>query len=783
MGIELADQLEFSSDLPHIKESLNQTFALQSLILNGLPFPVKDYLDIRPEFHRLRLEGTTIEQEALFHLKLMLNTVQQILHFGETEQAAEYPAVTALFSGISLEKSLLKETTRLIDDKGEIPDHASEKLREIRNDIRRKQRAAEKQIRQMMGEARKAGWADSDTEVTIRNGRMVIPVHAADKRKLRGFIHDESSSGQTVYIEPAEVFDTNNEVRELEYAEKREIQRILQEFTNKLRPHLPMMHLIWDMLGKIDLAHAKGRMAIKFKATHPELRSKPMISWKQARHPLLEQTLYEQNKKIVPLDLELTADKRILVISGPNAGGKSVCLKTAGLLQYMLQCGLALPMQADSVCGIFDRIFIDIGDEQSLENDLSTYSSHLINMKTFMEKAHDKSLFLIDEFGTGTEPQLGGAIAEAVLEELNHKKTFGLITTHYANLKLFADTSDAVQNGAMLFDTRKLEPLYVLQTGNPGSSFAFEIARKIGFPEATLKKATMITGHSQLDFDQQLQQLEIEKKEMAKKQTELKLADDLLSEVIEKYQRLLEELEGKKKSLIAQAGQEARNLIEKANKQIEHTIKEIRESQADKERTKEIRARLESTKQKLMEEGASQTEKALEKTVLEEEIDEKPRGKLKPGDMVSIDEMEVQGEILSISKHEAVVLFNNVKLRTSPEKLSKLGRHESRKARQKTVVPKSRSTLGDALAGKAGHFKITLDVRGRRAEEAIEEVGKYIDEAILLSIKEVNILHGKGNGILRKVIRDYLNKHSSVQTCTDAPIEAGGHGITQVRLV
>lgn len=781
--MELADRLAFSSKLPAIRESLRQTFSFKSFITNGLPFPIKDYLDLRPEFHRLRLEGTSIEQEALFHLRLMLNTVQQILLFNKTEQALEHPAITNILTGLELDRQLLKETNRLTDDKGEIPDHASEKLREIRNAIRNKQRAAEKQIRQMMGDAKKAGWSDSDSDITIRNGRMVIPVHAADKRKLRGFIHDESSSGQTVYIEPADVFDTNNEVRELEYAEKREVHRILQAFTHLLRPHLPMMHLLWAMLGQIDLAHAKGRMAIMFRANYPELHNQPMIAWKQARHPLLEQSLYEQKKKIVPLDLNLDTQKRILVISGPNAGGKSVCLKTAGLLQYMLQCGLAVPMQPDSVCGLFERIFIDIGDEQSLENDLSTYSSHLLNMKNFMEKANVKSLFLIDEFGTGTEPQLGGAIAEAVLEELDHKQAFGLITTHYANLKLFADNAAAVLNGAMLFDTRKLEPLYVLQVGNPGSSFAFEIARKIGFPQTTLDKATAISGHSQLDFDQQLQQLEIEKKEIARKQTELNLADDLLSEVIEKYQRLLHELETKKKSLIAQAGQEARNLIEKANRQIERTIKEIRESQADKERTKEIRARLERTREKLMEEGALQTEKALEKTVLEEVPDEKPTGKLKPGDMVRIEEMEVEGELISISKHEAVILFNSVKLRTSPEKISKLSRKESRKVRQTAVAPKTRSTIGDALADKAGQFRLTLDVRGQRADEAIAAVGKYIDEAILLSIKEVNVLHGKGNGILRKAIRDYLNKHSSVQSCTDAPIEAGGHGISQIRLI
>ncbi len=778
MGISYVEQLSFKSNLSDINHMLEQEEAFVRLMNVGMPFQVKDYVDLRPELQRIRIDGTVIEFDYMFDLKLMLNTIQQLIDFSKSEASEDYEAIRSMITGVEIDKQVLREVNRLIDDNGSIPDKASQTLAEIRQDIYKKQKTVESRIRHLLGEAKSAGWTESDVEITIRNGRMVIPVKAADKRKLRGLIHDESSTGQTVYIEPTEIFETNNEIRELEYAEKREINRILTAFTLLLRPQLPMLQLAWQMLGLIDFAHARARLGKEIQAHSPQLTHKPYISWKQARHSLLERSLKEQQKKIVPLDLHIDQDNRILVISGPNAGGKSVCLKTTGLLQYMIQCGLSVPMQPDSICGVFNNIFIDIGDEQSLENDLSTYSSHLLNMKNLMQTANDETLFLIDEFGTGTEPQLGGAIAEAVLNELNDKGAFGLITTHYANLKLIADNLPGIVNGAMLFDTKKLQPLYALQIGNPGSSFAFEIARKIGFPENTLNKAAEITGHSQLDFDEQLQQLEIEKKEIAKKQTELKLADDLLSEVVEKYQRMLKELEDRKKQLIAQAGHEARLLIEKANKQIEHAIKEIRESQAEKERTKEIRARLQKTKEKLVDDAVAQAEILVSEEEKEEtEVDET----LKPGDLVRIEEMGIEGELLSISRHEAVVMFNTVKLRTSPEKLSKLNKKESRRLRQ-SVQPKQRGRMATDYNEKVGQFKLTIDVRGKRAEEAITQVEKYLDEAQLLSIKDISILHGKGNGILRKVIRDFLSNQKSVHHFDDAPAEAGGHGITKVSL-
>ena len=779
MGDEQAQQMQFETSLSVIQEKLNLIEEFLKIMDNGLPFPVRDYSDLRDELHHLRIEGTVISQEALFALKPNFNALKAILRFSNAEAAERYPAFQRLCGGVYLDDELWKECNRLTDDKGDIPDSASPELASIRRQIRQKLSTIDRQVNKLLQEAKKAGWADSGVEATIRNGRMVIPVRAADKRKLKGFIHDESATGQTVYIEPTAVFDTNNEVRELEYAERREINRILLAFSTLTRPHLSNLLAGWELLGSIDLIRAKAILAQQMQARIPEIIDEPRIAWKNARHPLLEKSLNEQHRKIVPLDLVLDEQTRILIISGPNAGGKSVCLKTAGLIQYMLQCGLAVPMDQDAVCGIFDKLFIDIGDEQSLENDLSTYSSHLLNMKHFMAHADARSLFLIDEFGAGTEPQLGGAIAEAVLKTLNTKNAFGLVTTHYANLKLMADQQEGVFNGAMLFDTNKLEPLYMLQTGKPGSSFAFEIARKIGFPEEILTLASGITGQSHLDFDQQLQQLEVEKKELAQKQTELRLADQLLNEVIEKYKRLLKQVEDRKKYLLAEAGKEAKSLIDKANRQIEHTIKQIKEAQADKETTKVLRTQLRESRDLLgdeAEELVAKLQQAEEKEEAAHQLAE-----LKVGDLVRIEEMDITGELLSITEHEAVISFNSVKLRTSPEKLVKLSRRDSRKEMQQRKAGSSRSVTTD-LNEKVTNFKLTIDLRGKRAEEALDEVAKYIDEAILLSIKEVNILHGKGNGILRKLIREFLSKQKEVASFKDAPPETGGNGITQVSL-
>ena len=775
MGLERAERMDFSTDRKAIERHLDQTVEFMQLLQNGVPFPVRDYHDLREAFQHIRIPGTSISLEDLFALKPSLNALGYILKFGQSEARTDYPELCALTDGIAVDPIVFSEANRLVDDKGEMPDNASPELAVIRHDIHRKTGGIERRIRQIMSDAKTSGWVDPKAELTIRDGRMVIPVHASDKRAIKGFVHDESATGQTVYIEPSEIVETSNEIKELEYAERREVQRILTQFTDRIRPSLPDLLKAWDLLGQLDFIRAKALYSQSIGAVKPVIKEEPFFRWIQARHPVLEQKLKSEGKSIVPLDLHLDRENRILVISGPNAGGKSVCLKTTGLIQYMLQCGLCAPMHVDSECGLFDSLFIDIGDEQSILDDLSTYSSHLRNMKVLLENADERSLFLIDEFGTGTEPQLGGAIAEAILLELNQKQVFGIVTTHYANLKLLADHHEGIVNGAMLFDTKFMQPMYIMVTGKPGSSFAFEIARKIGFPKDILDNATHITGEQHLRFEQQLQQLEVDKKAIRKKERELQVADALLTEVVEKYKKLLSELEGKKKQYLRDAAAEAQELIDKANSSIERTIREIKEAQAEKERTKEIRQELKKTKEEIAETAKKVSEPKKDCFGQRPRNDDQPT--LKVGDTVCIDEMEIVGEIVAISDTDATILFDTVKLRTSPDKLRKVSRAEGRKVQRKW-----QSGLANELSEKAEHFDLTLDVRGKRAEEALDIVAKYLDEAKLLSIKEVSILHGKGNGILRKLIREYLSRDHDVTHFADASLETGGAGITRVTL-
>lgn len=775
MGKELVEKMSFCTDADEIGTHLRLIQDFHTLMQDGVPFPVRDYNDLREEFKHLSIDGTVISLESMFALKPTLSALSYIFKFFKSESSEKVPFLKALAEGISIDNHIFTEIERLIDDKGEIPDNASAELAEIRRDIRRKQSSIDHRMRKILTEAKSSGWTDSNAEMTIRDGRPVIPVRAADKRALRGFIHDESATGQTVYIEPAEIFETNNEIKELEYAERREINKILLAFTKILRPEIPNLLLSWRLLGLLDFIKAKALLSHEYNCVIPEITDEPMFEWIEARHPLLEQKLKGQGKHITPLDLKLGKDDRILVISGPNAGGKSVCLKTIGLLQYMLQCGLAIPVKIDSKCGIFHDMLIDIGDEQSLENDLSTYSSHLINMKALLEQGNERTLFLIDEFGTGTEPQLGGAIAEAILLEMNEKRSFGVVTTHYANLKLLADSHPGIVNGAMLFDTRYLQPLYVMMIGKPGSSFAFEIAKKIGFPNEILDSAAEISGREHLDFDKQLQQLEIEKKEVRKKQYELKVADQLLDEVVTKYKNQLADIEKNRNKLLKEANKEAQAIIDGANAKIERTIREIKEAQAEKVRTKELREELKEMKQ-----GLQKDAEEISKKLKAEEKEEIAAAELKVGDMVCINELEVVGELLAISETDVTIQFGDVRLRTTADKLRKISRAQARKAQQNPSY--LRKSIMNDINEKAEKFNLTLDVRGQRGEEAVDNVAKYIDEANLLSIKEVSILHGKGNGILRKLIREYLSKQSCVQSFNDASLETGGAGITRVTL-
>ncbi len=723
-GRHCVDEMGFLDELPEIRSLLGQTEELRRILVSEENFPSQDYYDLTAELARIRTGGTYIEPENLTLLKLSLSSINQILDFFRKHAADMFPYLSSLSKEVSIDNELIPEIDRIIDDKSQVRDEASSALKKIRKERKTKLGAVEKKIAQSLKLARRSGWTPENAELTLRDGRLVIPLLSTHKRKIQGFVHDESATGQTVYLEPADVLETNNEIRELEYAERREVIRILTAFTDTVRPSAGELIQAYNFLGSIDFIRAKAMLATRINGILPAgISEKPGIQWKEAVHPLLYLAHLRQKKKVVPLSIELDGENRILVISGPNAGGKSVCLKTTGLLQYMFQCGILPSAKEESTFGIFRNIFIDIGDEQSLENDLSTYTSKLLNLKFFLEKLDEHSLFLIDEFGTGTDPALGGPIAEASLEEMNRKKAFGVVTTHYSNLKLLAGKVRGINNGAMLYDARKMKPLYLLKTGKPGSSFAFEIARQVGFPPEVLNAAAEKTGTSQLDFDRELQNLEAEKSELGKRSTEVKVADEFLNEMITKYQELSKELESSRKEILNKAKEEAKNILDQSNRLIEKTIKEIRESQAEKARTKEARQEVQELK-----------------TKIGRDIDKEEKR----------DPKEKKPVTISIGQ-----------LITKPPR----GPYQS---------------FYDDLQQKLQQFELTLDLRGKRAEESHSLLQRYIDDAILLSIPEVRILHGKGNGILRQVTRDYLAGIKEVKKYADEALERGGAGVTVV---
>ncbi len=720
-----AETMAFSETLSGIRPLLGQTEEMRQILISEENFPSQDYYDLTDELVRIRIEGTFIEPEHLSLLKLSLSSISLILAFFRRHPHEKFPFLSSLSGEISIDPGLIPGIERIIDEKSQIRDDASSTLKKIRKEKKSKLAAVEKKIVQSLKLARKSGWTPENADLTLRDGRLVIPLLSTHKRKIQGFVHDESATGQTVYLEPADVLETNNEIRELDYSERREIIRILTAFTDTLRPSCQELISAYAFLGTIDFIRAKASLAIRINGILPAtISDNPRIHWNEAVHPLLYLAHSRQKKVVVPLTIELEPDNRILLISGPNAGGKSVCLKTVGMLQYMFQCGMLPSAKEDSAFGIFRNIFIDIGDEQSLENDLSTYTSKLLNLKFFLENLEDHSLFLIDEFGTGTDPALGGPIAEASLEEINRKEAFGVITTHYSNLKLLAGRVPGIINGAMLYDAAKMKPLYLLKTGKPGSSFAFEIARQIGFPAGVLNSAAEKTGTSQLDFDRELQNLETEKTELVQKSTEVKVADEFLNEMIIKYQKLNEELEASKKEILQKAKDEALHLLNESNKLIEKTIRDIKESQAEKEKTKEARIEIEELKKKIEPQQKSE----------------------------SIKSQKEKKKMVSLAPQQ---------LNVTPSR----GPYQS---------------FYDDLQNKLVQFQLTLDLRGKRAEETYSLLQHYIDDAILLNIPEVRILHGKGNGVLRQVTRDYLARVKEVKKFSDEELERGGSGITVV---
>jgi DNA mismatch repair protein MutS2 len=781
MGENMVQKIKFSFNYEVVIKMLNQVTEFIDLITTGNPFPAQDYFDVRKELAEVVTPGSYLDVDALFNLKAVLNTLEEIrLYFLQTPDT-EYLQLKSLSKEVFIPETLVARAEEIIDSKGVIKDHASPALAEIRREINKHQRQVLRETKKAFDQAKKSGWVPENSEITIRNGRAVIPLHASDKRSLGGVIHDESASGQTVFVEATASFEINNSIRKLEGDERREIIKILIRFTDELRPHIPEInHAIW-FLGVMDFIRAKALFSIKIKALRPIITRNQSMDIKKAVHPLLFLAHREQGKNVVPLDLTLNPEQRILIISGPNAGGKSVCLKTTGLLQYMLQCGFPVSASPDSEFRLFKQIFIDIGDEQSLENDLSTYSSHLLNMKYFMEHATAQSLILIDEFGTGTEPQLGGAIAEATLDDLNRKRAFGVVTTHYTNLKLLGERTAGLLNGAMLFDSKKMQPLFLLQTGRPGSSFAFEIARKIGFPENVLNAAKNKGGGKHVRFDEQLQQLEIDKIALEKKQLQVTQKNENLNQLVSKYEALFDELQKSKKLIIKEAQDQALTIIKDSNKAIEKTIRDIKEAGADKEKTRLIRENLEETKKHLSKESSS--EKAVSKSVKKKSRKEKPvlpqTIESRPpvvGDFVRIQDSNIQGELMEINGDTAVLNVNEVRLKTSRHKLILMVRPKQSVSRKTGGF---RSIMHD-LNQKVANFTMSLDLRGKRADEAMSELQKYIDEAILLNMTEVDILHGKGFGILREIIREYLQSLDEIASFGDAPIDQGGNGITRV---
>ncbi len=777
LGENYVEKIRFLNNADLIERLLNQVNEFKEIISFGQGFPAQDYFDVTPELRRIKIPGTVIELEALFDLKSSLITIFEIIKYLKKTEEEQYPELKKLVAEVQLDASILKKIDTIVDDKGKIKDSASPELKEIRGSLIRKHASIDQQISKALKYAKSEGWTERDVEPTFRNNRLVIPVSATHKRKLKGFIHDESATGQTVYIEPAEIFDTNNEIRELENAERREIIKILTRFTDFIRPTLDDLFGAYRMLGQIDFIRAKARFALQIEANRPILFDKPFLNWVNSRHPLLFLSFKEQKREVVPLNLKLDAKERILIVSGPNAGGKSVCLKTVGLNQYMLQCGMLPAMDEISEAGIFEKIFLDIGDEQSLENDLSTYSSHLLNIKHFVTQSDEKTLFLIDEFGTGTEPQLGGAIAEASLEKINEKGAFGVITTHYANLKLLADSQEAIINGAMLFDTKEIKPLYQLKVGKPGSSFAFEIAKNIGFPKAILKSAAEKTGTTQLDFDKQLQQLEVDKQEILKKEAQLKVADEFLQEITRKYEELLAKTEATKDEIITKAKSEAREILDGSNKLIERTIKEIKEAKADKEKTKKLREDI-KIKTEAIKVKPKSSEPKVKKPSSAKASEGKEDGKIRVGDLAKVIGQDTVGEVVEISGKDVLLSFNSIQFRTQLRKLEKVSRKQARKETRRSSS--GYKHIINEINDKMARFDLSIDVRGKRAEEALTEVRNYIDEAILLNVKEVNILHGKGDGILRNVIREHLASVQEIKSYKNQHIEFGGDGITVV---
>lgn len=819
LGKERVSDMSMSCEAATINRQLKEVAEFRSLSHLDEEFPLLYFFDLRIPLNRIKIEGTHFEEDELFDLCRSLDTICKIVTYlnktvGDEESTDDnssvkylFPTLRELTDGITVFPDIVKRIQQLVDKYGHIKDNASPKLFQIRRELSITEGSVSKILHHILRNAQQEGFVDKDVTPTIRDGRLVIPIQPGFKRKISGIIHDESASGKTVFVEPTEAVEANNKIRELEAEERREIIRILSEFSKEVRPYVYEMLDSYRLLADIDFIRAKSSFAESISGIEPIVLNRPHIDWIQAIHPLLQITLSKQDKRVVPLDIKLDSDKRILIISGPNAGGKSVCLKTVALLQYMLQCGLSIPVYETSQVGVFEDIMIDIGDEQSIENDLSTYSSHLLNMKNMMKRAGRGSLILIDEFGSGTEPQIGGAIAEAILKQFCDKEVLGVITTHYQNLKHFADSHEHVANGAMLYDRQGMKALFQLSIGQPGSSFAIEIARKIGLPEQVIEEASQIVGEDYIHSDKYLQDIVRDKRYWENKRQNIHKKEKDMLAVIDKYEAEIEELRKTRKDIIRKAKEEAEALLKESNRRIENTIKEIKEAQAEKERTKRVRDELTTFKETVaavddekdnesllrkIEQIKSRKERHEKRKQEKQEKEQQAAQKIREavaqkeissvitvGDLVRMKGLTSVGTVESIdSAGMAMVVFGGLRSRMNLKKLEKAERNRTESLQQYPVSRETRQTIDN----RKSNFKQDLDVRGMRGDEALNAVLHFVDDAILVGVSRVRILHGKGNGILRQLIRQYLSTVPNVTSYQDEHVQFGGAGITVVDL-
>ncbi len=812
LGKDKVDEMAFSGDVAVINTMLRQTREFRRLQEERDDFPLQFFFDMRESVKRIRLEGTHLEENEIFDLRRSLETIAAIVRFldrGSDEGVYDYPTLHELTDGVLTFPEILRRIDQILDKYGKVKDSASPALADIRMQLHKAEGSVSRTLYSILRAAQSEGLVDKDVTPTVRDGRLVVPIAPGLKRKIKGIVHDESSTGKTVFVEPTEVVEANNRIRELEAEERREVVRILVDFTKLVRPYVNEIIYAYLLLAEIDFIRARAEFAVLVGGIEPEVQAAPVIDWISSRHPLLWLALKKQNKPVVPLDITLTRDRHILIISGPNAGGKSVCLKTVGLLQYMLQCGLSVPMSERSTVGVFKNLMIDIGDEQSIENDLSTYSSHLLNMKNMMRQANDGTLLLIDEFGTGTEPQIGGAMAEAVLNQFVKKQAWGVITTHYQNLKHYADSHDGIANGAMLYDRHEMRPLFQLAIGQPGSSFAIEIARKTGIPEEVIKEASEMVGSDYIQSDKYLQDIVRDKRYWENKRQNVHQREKELERTVARYEKEIADLEQSRKDILRKAKEQAEELLKESNKKIENAIREIRESQAEKEETKRIREELNEFKAGVSEIDAKANDDLIAKKIRQiqerkerhkKHKDEKAERErqaaaklreaaskaakkegrnLEVGDSVKIRGLSTVGKIESMDGKNATVIFGGMRTKMPASRLEYVDMAEAKKEDVAPVFNVSRETR-ETIDNRKLNFHQDLDVRGMRGDEALNAVMYFIDDACLVGMSRVRILHGKGNGILRQLIRQYLATVPSVTSFRDEHVQFGGAGITVV---